>query len=69
MVPHRRKAAVSRNHGETAVSAYSKACRDCAFGLLRTAREYRAMGNEREVARLVNASRFYWRMYKQEIAQ
>ena len=51
------------------MNAYSQACRDCAFGLLRTAREYRAMGNEREVARLVNASRFYWRMYKQEIMQ
>ena len=35
------------------MNAYSQACRDCAFGLLRTAREYRAMGNEREVARLV----------------
>jgi len=27
------------------------------------------MGNESEVIRLVNASRFYWRMYKQEIMQ
>ena len=51
------------------MSAYASACRDCAFGLLRTAREYREMGNEREVARLVNSARFYWRMYKQEIWQ
>lgn len=50
------------------MNAYSQACRDCAFGLLRTAREYRVMGNEREVARLVYASRFYWRLYKQEMA-
>lgn len=46
------------------MNPYSLACRDCAFGLLRTAREYRAMGNEQEVARLVNASRFYWNMFK-----
>lgn len=51
------------------MTPYSLACRDCAFGLLRTAREHRAMGNEREVVRLVNASRFYWRIYKQEIVQ
>lgn len=53
----------------SSTSSYSQACRDCAFGLLRTARQHREMGNEREVIRLVNASRFYWRMYKQEIAQ
>lgn len=48
---------------------YALACRDCAFGLLRTAREYRDMGNWSEVARLINAARFYWRMYRQEIVQ
>lgn len=45
---------------------FARACRDCAYGLLRTAREYREMGNEREAARLVNDARWYWLRYKME---
>lgn len=46
---------------------FARACRDCAYGLLRTAREYREMKNEREVTRLVRNARWYWRLYRQEI--
>lgn len=44
------------------------ACRDCARGLLKTAREAKQDGNRAEAARLVNSARFYWRWYLQEIA-
>lgn len=46
---------------------YAEACRDAAKGLLRTAREYRDMGNEPETTRLVKAARAYWHHYVREI--
>ncbi|WP_287323761.1 hypothetical protein [Mesorhizobium sp.] len=51
------------------MSTYSLACRDCALGLLQTAREAKKYGNTREVARLVNNARFYWRRYIWELQQ
>lgn len=51
----------------TAYDDYLRACRDCAFGLLQTAREHKAMNQPREVARLVTNARWYWRKYLQEM--
>lgn len=45
---------------------YAKAFRDAAFGLLRTAREYRDMNRPDEVARLVKSARWHWAQYRME---
>jgi hypothetical protein len=45
------------------VTSYALACRECALGLLRTAREVKRDGNTKEVVRLVNNARWYWRRY------
>lgn len=39
---------------------------DCARGLIRTAREWKAMGRPDEAARLVRNARWYWRWYLRE---
>lgn len=45
-------------------SAYSLACRDCALGLLKTAREVNAdPRNAAKVAKLVDDIRWHWRRY------
>jgi hypothetical protein len=49
------------------MSTYALACRDCALGLLRTARYVKETGNTREVVRLVNNSRWYWKRYLMEV--
>jgi hypothetical protein len=51
------------------VSTYALACRDCALGLLNTARYAKSYGNTREVIRLVNKARWYWRRYILEITK
>lgn len=51
------------------MSDYAKACRECAIGLLRTAREVKRDGNTHEVIRLVNNSRWYWHRYIWELMQ
>ena len=51
------------------MSTYAIACRECALGLLNTAREVKRDGNAREVARLVNNARWYWHRYIWEIAR
>lgn len=51
------------------MSEYAKACRDCAIGLLNTARDVKRDGNTREVTRLVLSARWYWQRYIWEIAQ
>jgi hypothetical protein len=45
------------------MTAYALACRDCALGLLRTAREVKLDGNTKEVNRLVSNARWYWHRY------
>lgn len=52
---------------EKNLTAYAEACRDCARGLLDTARKQRAMGQPDEVARLVRNARWYWQRYIWEI--
>lgn len=52
-----------------AYTTYALACRDCALGLLSTARDRKRDGNMREVTRLVNAARWYWHRYTMEIEQ
>jgi len=43
------------------------ALRDCALGLLRTARGRKAWaGSDERVARLVRSARWYWRWYLDE---
>lgn len=49
------------------MSSYALACRDCALGLLKTAREVNRDGNHSEAARLVNNARWYWRRYIWEL--
>lgn len=49
------------------MSTYALACRDCALGLLRTARDVKRDGNTTEVIRLVNNSRWYWRRFIWEL--
>ena len=39
--------------------------RDCARGLLRTAREQKAMNNPAEVTRLVETARWHWLRYRE----
>jgi hypothetical protein len=51
------------------MSAYALACRDCALGLLRTARDVKRCGNSSEVTRLVNNARWYWGRYMMELIQ
>lgn len=51
------------------MSAYALACRDCARGLLRLARDVKHDGRPSEVSRLVNNARFYWRRYIWELQQ
>lgn len=51
------------------ISKHAEACRDCARGLIRTAREWKASGRPDEVARLVRNARWHWRWYIMEIAQ
>lgn len=45
------------------MSAYALACRDCALGLLKTARDVKRSGNAVEVARLIANARWYWRRF------
>lgn len=54
---------------QAATSDYAKACHDCALGLLSTAREVKRDGNTREVIRLVNNSRWYWRRFTNEMLE
>ncbi len=51
------------------MSDYAKACRDCALGLLRTARDAKSYGNTREASRLVLNARWYWQRYLWELMQ
>lgn len=51
----------------TGMSAYALACRSCALGLLRTARDVKAGGNAREVTRLVLNARWYWHRFINEL--
>ena len=51
------------------LTAYAEACRDCARGLIETAREWKKEGRPDEVARLVTSARWYWRRYIWEIAR
>lgn len=51
------------------MSTYALACRDCALGLLRTARDAKSYGNTKEVVRLVNNARWYWKRYLMEISR
>ena len=51
------------------MTSYALACRSCALGLLRTAREVKRDGNAKEVIRLVNTSRWYWQRYLWELHQ
>lgn len=51
------------------MSTYALACRDCALGLLRTARDAKEYGNTTEVIRLVNNARWYWQRYIWELQQ
>lgn len=53
---------------ERNLTDYAEACRDCALGLIRTARQWKAQNRPDEVARLVNNARWYWRRYLWEIA-
>lgn len=50
------------------LTAYAEACRDCARGLIRTAREWKLAGRPDEVARLVRNARWYWHRYLLEAA-
>ena len=43
------------------------ACRDCALGLIKTARAELKVGNRAAASKLVNSARFYWRWYLQEV--
>lgn len=43
------------------------ALRDCARGLLNTARQERQRGNVSAVARLVKSARFHWHWYIREL--
>lgn len=45
------------------MTEYSTACRNCALGLLDTARKWKARGNQHEVNRLAGVARWYWRRY------
>jgi hypothetical protein len=49
------------------MSTYALACRDCALGLLNTARYAKSYGNTNEVIRLVNNARWYWRRFTHEL--
>lgn len=51
------------------MSTYALACRECALGLLNTARDVKRDGKVNEVIRLVNNSRWYWRRYIWELQQ
>lgn len=51
------------------MSSYALACRDCALGLLKTARDVKRDGNIREVNRLVRTARWYWQRYIWELQQ
>lgn len=42
---------------------YATACRNCALGLLDTARKWKEQGNQHEVNRLAGVARWYWRRY------
>lgn len=53
---------------ERNLTACAEACRDCARGLIQTARQWKAQNRPDEVARLVNSARWYWRRYLWEIA-
>lgn len=48
--------------------AHAMALHDAARGLLRTARQWKAMNRPDEVARLVKIARWYWRRYRMEMA-
>ena len=54
---------------ERNLTGYAEACRDCARGLIETARDMKAEGRPDEVARLVTNARWYWRRYIWEIAR
>lgn len=54
---------------ELNLTDYAEACRDCARGLIETAREWKKEGRPDEVARLVTNARWYWRRYIWEIAR
>lgn len=49
------------------MSTYSLACRACALGLLKTARDVKRDGNRSEVIRLVLNARWYWQRYIWEL--
>lgn len=52
------------------MSEIAKAKRDCALGLLRTAKSRKAWaGTDPDVARLVSNARWYWRSYLREISE
>ena len=51
------------------MSAYALACRECALGLLRTARDVKRGGNMSEAIRLVNNARWYWRRFTNELTR
>lgn len=49
------------------MSNLALALRDCARGLLKTAREVKQDGNHSESARLAKRARFHWHWYLREI--
>ena len=51
------------------MSSTAQALRDCAKGLLRTAREAKEIGRTESASRLAHSARFYWRWYLQEISR
>lgn len=63
------RAGLPREARVVVLSRYAEACRDCARGLIATAREWKARNRPDEVARLVKNARWYWRWYVTEIAR
>lgn len=54
----------------TVLTKYAEACRDCAKGLIRTAKSRKEWaGHDAEVKRLLHKARWYWRCYTREIVQ
>lgn len=51
------------------IGPMAAACRDCALGLLRTARIYKEIGCPDDVARLVQNARWYWHSYLTKIRE
>jgi hypothetical protein len=46
-----------------------RALRDCAKGLLHTARQWKAQGRPDRVSEVVRSARWHWHWYLREISQ